>query len=485
MPTSWCSRNPSPAQRRSRSRSVRPSWQGRDRRHEPDVIRGGRPGDRHDELERGGARRAPARCQRDQGVQHLVRIEPGPGGHRRRPARRFVAGDDVVAKARFSSWSHRSAQPGGRGPLARPRWLEVLAFLNITLNMHTTGDWQSAWKLVGAPASVPASLPAAAWERENNGAQYGDADPRPPPQPRRAVRPRRSRPPFYARVFGFEVVGTEMGGQAVFMRAANGDNHHDLGLFSVGPDAPRPARGSVGLYHLAWEVPPSTTWPTPPGSCPRPAPSAALRTTASRSRSTVRTRRQRVRDHVARPARGLGRVRKARRGDAARPRGGARAGAPRARPGLTVSWPEARPQSSGRSLALPRLGSTNPRVSVRATQPQATRLELEDAARAGHPDEDQRRPGEPDRRQALAENQGPEEGRRERGQQQGRRRPRDGTGRTLAMTNRLAGAARADHDGQEGDSRSRVEECRDQRPGINGRGDARAAAGADQAGRRA
>ena len=60
---------------------------------------------------------------------------------------------------------------------------------------------------------------------------------------------------FYNRVFGFEVVGTEMGGQAVFMRSPIGDNHHDLGLFSVGPDAPRPARGSVGLYHLAWEVP--------------------------------------------------------------------------------------------------------------------------------------------------------------------------------------------------------------------------------------
>jgi catechol-2,3-dioxygenase len=39
------------------------------------------------------------------------------------------------------------------------------------------------------------------------------------------------------------------------MRAAGGDNHHDLGLFSVGPDAPRPLRGSTGLYHLAWEVP--------------------------------------------------------------------------------------------------------------------------------------------------------------------------------------------------------------------------------------
>ena len=60
---------------------------------------------------------------------------------------------------------------------------------------------------------------------------------------------------FYGRVFGFEVVGREFGGQAVFMRAHGGDNHHDLGLFSVGAEAPRPSRGSVGLYHLAWEVP--------------------------------------------------------------------------------------------------------------------------------------------------------------------------------------------------------------------------------------
>ena len=59
---------------------------------------------------------------------------------------------------------------------------------------------------------------------------------------------------FYARVFGFEVVES-MGGRAVFMRAGGGENHHDLGLFSVGPDAPRPPRGSTGLYHLAWEVP--------------------------------------------------------------------------------------------------------------------------------------------------------------------------------------------------------------------------------------
>ena len=59
---------------------------------------------------------------------------------------------------------------------------------------------------------------------------------------------------FYGRLFGFEVVD-KLGGRAMFMRARGGENHHDLGLFSVGPMAPRPPRGSTGLYHLAWEVP--------------------------------------------------------------------------------------------------------------------------------------------------------------------------------------------------------------------------------------
>ena len=60
---------------------------------------------------------------------------------------------------------------------------------------------------------------------------------------------------FYARVFGFEIVESAFGGRAVFMRSPIGGNHHDLGLFSVGPEAPRAPRGSTGLYHLAWEVP--------------------------------------------------------------------------------------------------------------------------------------------------------------------------------------------------------------------------------------
>ena len=59
---------------------------------------------------------------------------------------------------------------------------------------------------------------------------------------------------FYTRIFGFEEV-QRIRNFAAFLRAADTDNHHDLGLFAVGPDAPRPPRGSTGLYHLAWEVP--------------------------------------------------------------------------------------------------------------------------------------------------------------------------------------------------------------------------------------
>ena len=59
---------------------------------------------------------------------------------------------------------------------------------------------------------------------------------------------------FYRSAFGFEELSRPAGFRGVFMRSPAGGNHHDLGLFEVGADAPRPARGSVGLYHLAWEV---------------------------------------------------------------------------------------------------------------------------------------------------------------------------------------------------------------------------------------
>jgi catechol-2,3-dioxygenase len=60
---------------------------------------------------------------------------------------------------------------------------------------------------------------------------------------------------FYRSVFGFDEMERPVGMRAAFMRSPSGGNHHDLGLFEVGADAPRPPRGSVGLYHLAWEVP--------------------------------------------------------------------------------------------------------------------------------------------------------------------------------------------------------------------------------------
>lgn len=65
---------------------------------------------------------------------------------------------------------------------------------------------------------------------------------------------------FYGDVLGFTTVQDDMGGRAVFMRAANSDNHHDLGLFSIGAasvndgDDFRARVARPGLYHLAWQV---------------------------------------------------------------------------------------------------------------------------------------------------------------------------------------------------------------------------------------
>ena len=63
---------------------------------------------------------------------------------------------------------------------------------------------------------------------------------------------------FYHEVLGFTRVDMtpEGFGGAVFLRAPDSDNDHDLGLFELGATAqPSEAgRSTVGLYHLAWEV---------------------------------------------------------------------------------------------------------------------------------------------------------------------------------------------------------------------------------------
>ena len=57
---------------------------------------------------------------------------------------------------------------------------------------------------------------------------------------------------FYTDVLGFTSVIDEPEMGAAFLRAPGSKNHHDLGLFQT--PGSKPARGSVGLYHLAWEV---------------------------------------------------------------------------------------------------------------------------------------------------------------------------------------------------------------------------------------
>jgi len=58
---------------------------------------------------------------------------------------------------------------------------------------------------------------------------------------------------FYSRAFGMTVMAREPRANAAFLRLARSGNHHDLGLFGVGAQPPRP-RGGLGLYHLAWQV---------------------------------------------------------------------------------------------------------------------------------------------------------------------------------------------------------------------------------------
>jgi catechol-2,3-dioxygenase len=57
---------------------------------------------------------------------------------------------------------------------------------------------------------------------------------------------------FYHRVFGMDIIARE--GPMAFLRAQGSDNHHDLGLLSLGPHASPAPEGSTGLYHLAWQL---------------------------------------------------------------------------------------------------------------------------------------------------------------------------------------------------------------------------------------
>ena len=67
------------------------------------------------------------------------------------------------------------------------------------------------------------------------------------------VRDARASAAFYTEALGFEVVESDPAGRAIFLRGGRSDNHHDLGLFTVG-ERPAAPPHAPGLYHLAWQV---------------------------------------------------------------------------------------------------------------------------------------------------------------------------------------------------------------------------------------
>ena len=71
------------------------------------------------------------------------------------------------------------------------------------------------------------------------------------------VRDVRASVAFYAEVLDFAPIdGMDGLTGAAFLRAPSSTNDHDLGLFAIGTEAgpSQAGRGTVGLYHLAWEV---------------------------------------------------------------------------------------------------------------------------------------------------------------------------------------------------------------------------------------
>lgn len=62
----------------------------------------------------------------------------------------FVAGDDADAKTQVAGFLEQIGfRPIDVGALAMARYLEAMAFLNISLNANNGWSWRSGWKLVG------------------------------------------------------------------------------------------------------------------------------------------------------------------------------------------------------------------------------------------------------------------------------------------------------------------------------------------------
>src|SRR3954451_11965365 len=71
------------------------------------------------------------------------------------------------------------------------------------------------------------------------------------------VRDARRTASFYTDVLDFRLVIDDPQGRFAFMRAPDSPNHHDIAFFTIGGQAGPSQAGAqtVGLYHIAWEVP--------------------------------------------------------------------------------------------------------------------------------------------------------------------------------------------------------------------------------------
>ena len=71
------------------------------------------------------------------------------------------------------------------------------------------------------------------------------------------VRDARRTAKFYADVLGFRSVIDDDQNRFAFLRAPDSPNHHDIAFFTIGGGAGPSTSGrqTVGLYHIAWEVP--------------------------------------------------------------------------------------------------------------------------------------------------------------------------------------------------------------------------------------
>jgi hypothetical protein len=81
-----------------------------------------------------------------------IQVDPAVEGE---PADALVAADDEEARQAVLELARSAGfRPIDAGPLARARYLEAMAFLNMSLQAGHDWGWRSAWRLAGVPVEA-------------------------------------------------------------------------------------------------------------------------------------------------------------------------------------------------------------------------------------------------------------------------------------------------------------------------------------------